>query len=165
MNELESISALRFEEWLVLNNITNKELYLISIFLLFAFLIVILAKKYKIPIVVGYVFLGILMSPDIIALLPLVDQEFTNLYTFILANLNYVTTIALSFIAFTIGSELSIKTIKRLGKSILYIALLESFGAFVVVTTAIYLIGNPLYMALLFGAIASATAPAATVMV
>ncbi|TDP91763.1 transporter (CPA2 family) [Halanaerobium saccharolyticum] len=165
MNELINFSAHNVEEWLVLNNIANKELYLISLFLLFAFLVVLLAKKYRVPIVVGYVFLGILLSPDVIALLPTIDQEISSMYTFILANLDYVTNIALAFIAFTIGSELSIKTIKRLGKSIFSIAIMESVAAFIVVTAAVYFIGRPLFMALLFGAIASATAPAATVMV
>lgn len=165
MNELINFSAHDVENWLVLNNIANKELYLISLLLLFAFLVVLLAKKYRVPIVVGYVFLGILLSPDIISLFPTIDQEMSNMYTFVLANLDYVTNIALAFIAFTIGSELSIKTIKRLGKSIFSIAIMESVSAFIVVTAAVYFIGRPLYMALLFGAIASATAPAATVMV
>src|SRR6056297_3613785 len=165
MNQLINFSAHDVENWLVLNNIANKELYLISLFLLFAFLIVLLAKKYRVPIVVGYVFLGILLSPDIISLFPTIDQEMSNMYTFVLANLDYVTNIALAFIAFTIGSELSIKTIKRLGKSIFSIAIMESVAAFIVVTAAVYMIGRPLYMALLFGSIASATAPAATVMV
>jgi Kef-type K+ transport system membrane component KefB len=165
MNELINFSAHEVENWLVLNDIAHKELYLISLLLLFAFLVVLLAKKYRVPIVVGYVFLGILLSPDIISLFPTIDQEMTNMYTFVLANLDYVTNIALAFIAFTIGSELSIKTIKRLGKSIFSIAIMESVAAFIVVTAAVYMIGRPLYMALLFGSIASATAPAATVMV
>ena len=165
MNTAASISAQEVEEWLVLNNIANKELYLISALLLFAFLIVLLTKKYRIPIVVGYVFLGILLSPDIVSILPVFDQELSKFYAFILANLDYVTQIALAFIAFTIGSELSIKTIKRLGKSIFYIAFFESFAAFIIVTGAVYMMGMPFFMALLFGAIASATAPAATVMV
>ena len=165
MNELINFSAHDVEEWLVLNNIANKELYLIASFLLFAFLVVLLAKKYRIPIVVGYVFLGILLSPDIISVFPIINSEMSKMYTFVLANLDYVTNIALAFIAFTIGSELSIKTIKRLGKSIFSIAIMESVSAFIVVAAAVYMIGRPLYMALLFGAIASATAPAATVMV
>lgn len=166
MNILTDLSAHQIEEWLNLNNIANRELYLISILLLLAFLIVFLAKRYRVPIVVGYVFLGILMSPDIISTLPMIDQELTALYTFLLANLDYVTHIALAFIAFTIGSELSIKTIKRLGKSIFYIAVFESVAAFIVVTAAVYfIVGLPFFMALLLGAIASATAPAATVMV
>jgi len=165
MNDIVSFSAHDVEKWMSLNNIANKELYLISFLLLFAFLVVLLAKKYRIPIVVGYVFLGIILSPDIITIIPAIDQEMSRMYTFILSNLDYVTNIALAFIAFTIGSELSIKTIKRLGKSIFSIAIMESAAAFLVVASAVYLIGRPLYMALLFGAIASATAPAATVMV
>lgn len=165
MNDLINFSAPRVEEWLLLNNIADKELYLISFLLLFAFLVVLAAKKYRVPIVVGYVFLGILLSPDIVSLFPLMDQEMSKMYAFILANLDYITTIALAFIAFTIGSELSLKTIKRLGKSIFAIAIMESTAAFFVVAAAVYLMGRPLFMALLFGAIASATAPAATVMV
>lgn len=167
MTEAEtfSFSVHELEQWFVANNMTNKEIYLIAAFLLFAFLTVLLAKKHHIPIVVGYVFLGILLSPDIVSLLPVVNMEIKNLYTFMLSDFGYVTQIALAFIAFTIGSELSIKTIRRLGKSIVYIVLFEALGAFLVVTLAIFLFGKPLYMALLFGAIASATAPAATVMV
>ena len=165
MTESETFSLHQLEQWFVANNMTNKEIYLIAAFLLFAFLTVLLAKKYHIPIVVGYVFLGILLSPDIVSLIPAVGKEMLDLYTFILSNFGYITQIALAFIAFTIGSELSIKTIRRLGKSIVYIVLFEALGAFIVVTLAILLFGKPLYMALLFGAVASATAPAATVMV
>ena len=65
---------------------------------------------------VGYVFWGILMSPDIVSLMSVVNQEFSNMYKFIMANFDYVTHVSLAFIAFTIGSELYIKTIRRLGK-------------------------------------------------
>lgn len=165
MKELLSISIGDFERWLTLNNIINKQIYLLAVFLLLAFLTVILAKKYKIPIVVGYVFLGIVLSPDIVALLPGIDREFYDFYVFIISNLGYITQIALGFIAFTIGSELSLRTIRRLGKSIIAIAIFESVSAFIVVTLAILAFGYPIFMALLLGAIASATAPAATVMV
>lgn len=165
MDYLAALSAYEIEEWLVINNIGNQELYLISILLLFALLIVFVAKKYRVPIVVGYVFLGILLSPDVVSILPIMDHNLAETYSLLLSNLDYLTQIALAFIAFTIGSELSIKTIKRLGKSIFYIALFESLSAFIVVTGIIYLLGYPLFMALLLGAIASATAPAATVMV
>jgi Kef-type K+ transport system membrane component KefB len=167
MTDLEAFSMKikELEEFIISHDLANNEIYLIAGFLLFAFLTVLIAKKHHIPIVVGYVFLGILLSPDIVSLLPFVDNDLKNLYTFMLSNLDYITQIALAFIAFTIGSELSIKTIKRLGKSIFYIVIFEAAAAFGVVTLAMYLIGKPLYMALLFGAIASATAPAATVMV
>lgn len=157
-----SIAFSRVENWLTLNHISDKEMFVISVFVLMAFLTVLLAKKYKIPIVVGYVFLGILLSPDIVALIPIVDTEF---YKFSLVNLDYITTIALGFIAFTIGSELSIKHISHLGKSIFYIVVIQSVAAFGFVAGAVYLFGWPLYVSLLLGAIATATAPAATVMV
>ncbi|MFN2340937.1 MAG: cation:proton antiporter [Halanaerobium sp.] len=157
-----SFDFMDVERWLRLNSISEKEIYMISFFILLSFLIVLLSKKYKVPIVVGYVFLGIMLSPDIVALVPIIDIEF---YSFVLADLDYITKIALAFIAFTIGSELSIKQIRRLGKSIYYIVVIQSIAAFALVALAIYLFGWPLYMALLLGAIATATAPAATVMV
>jgi len=153
------------EEWFILNNIADKEIYMMTFFLVLAFFTVLLAKKYHIPIVVGYVFLGIMLSPDILGLFPVVNLNLKQLYTFILTNMNYVTQIALAFIAFTIGSELSIKNIRRLGKSIFYIVIIQSLAAFGLVAGVIYLLGWPLYMGLLLGAIATATAPAATVMV
>lgn len=153
------------EEWFVLNSVADKEIYLITFFLLLAFLTVLLSKRFHIPIVVGYVFLGILLSPDILDLLPEVNTRIKDLYTFILTNMNYVTQLALAFIAFTIGSELSIRNIRRLGKSIFYIVIIQSFAAFGLVAAAIYFFGWPLYVGLLLGAVATATAPAATVMV
>ncbi len=157
-----SFGFIEVERWLTVNNIADKEIYAISFFILFAFLVVLIAKKYKVPIVIGYVFLGILFSPDVVSLIPAVDPEF---YTFVLADLDYITKIALAFIAFTIGSELSIKNIRRLGKSIFYIVVIQSLAAFGFVAVAVYVFGWSLYIALLLGAIATATAPAATVMV
>lgn len=159
---INNFDFIDIERWLTYNNIADQEIYVISFFILLAFLIVLAAKKYKVPIVVGYVFLGIMLSPDVVALAPMVDIDF---YSFVLANLDYITKIALAFIAFTIGSELSIKHISRLGKSIFYIVVIQSLAAFVFVAAAVYAFGWPLYMALLLGAIATATAPAATVMV
>jgi NhaP-type Na+/H+ or K+/H+ antiporter len=164
-NSALNITIHEVKQWITVNNIADKEIFLITAFLLFALLTVLVAKKYHIPIVVGYVFLGILLSPDIVKYFPYVNKDLKEFYTFILANMNYITQVALSFIAFTIGSDLSIKKIRRLGKSILYIVVIQSVAAFGIVAAAIYLIGKPFYMALLFGAIASATAPAATVMV
>ena len=157
-----SFSFSEVENWLTLNQIAEKEIYIIAFFILSAFLVVLAAKKYRVPIVVGYVFLGILLSPDVVALIPAVNTEF---YSYVLADIDYITKIALAFIAFTIGSELSIKNIRRLGKSIFYIVVIQSVAAFAFVAAVVYAFGWPLYVALLLGAIATATAPAATVMV
>ncbi|MGM0502343.1 MAG: cation:proton antiporter [Bacillota bacterium] len=153
------------EKWFMANEVGNQIITLVSIFFLLALLVVLVAKKYKVPIVVGYVFLGILLSVDLVNLLPFLSQAQIEWYKFLIEGLDYIPQVALGFIAFTIGSELSVELFKQLGKKIGFIVLLEASGAFTLVTLAILAIGQPLYLALLLGAIASATAPAATVMV
>lgn len=153
------------EEWFLLNHINNKLIYVAAFLIFSALLVVLLTKKFRIPIVVGYVFLGILLSHDIVNTIPFLTAQQKEWYFFSLSNFEYVANIALAFIAFTIGSELSIKILKRMGKPIFFIALLEAVGAFILVTLAVLAIGKPLYLALILGSIASATAPAATVMV
>lgn len=153
------------EEWFIFNQVGNKTIYVLGFLLFVGLLVVLISKKMKVPIVVGYVFIGILLSTDIVKALPFLSPEQKEWYFFTLESFEFVPSLALAFIAFTIGSELSVKVFKHLGKSISYIALLESGMAFLVVTLAVLAIGRPLYLALLLGAIASATAPAATVMV
>ncbi|ADL11995.1 cation:proton antiporter [Acetohalobium arabaticum] len=155
----------QIQEWFVLNQVGDKVIYLIGLLIFLAWLVVLIAKKTKIPIVVGYVFLGIILSVELINQLPFLTEAQKSWYEFLIESFDYIPQLALAFIAFTIGSELSIKVLKNLGKKILYVVVLEAFGAFILVTLGILAIGQPLYLALLFGSIASATAPAATVMV
>lgn len=162
----ELIESLRMiEEWFVTNQAGDKFIYIIGFILFMAFLVVLISKKVKVPIVVGYVFLGIFLSHDIVNAMPFLTAAQKEWYFFTLDNFEYIANVALAFIAFTIGSELSVRVFKRLGKTITFIALLEATGAFLIVTLAVLAIGQPMYLALLLGAIASATAPAATVMV
>ncbi|AZO93681.1 cation:proton antiporter [Halocella sp. SP3-1] len=152
-------------EWFVLNQASNKFIYVVGFLIFMALLVVLLSKKYRVPIVVGYVFLGMLFSHDVISALPFISPEQKEWYFFTLSNFEYMTNIALAFIAFTIGTELSVKMLRRLGKPIMFIAFIQCIAAFLVVTIAVLAIGKPLYLALILGAISSATAPAATVMV
>ena len=153
------------EEWFMVNEVGNQIISLVAIFFVLALLVVLVAKKFKVPIVVGYVFLGILLSVDLVKLIPVLSETHIEWYSFIIESLDYVPQVALGFIAFTIGSELSIELNKKLGKKIGFIVILEATGAFTLVTLATLAIGKELYLALILGAIASATAPAATVMV
>src|SRR6056297_2112226 len=106
---LETVEQLQnFHEWFMVNQVADKELYLIGAMALLALITIIISKKFKIPIVVGYVFLGIMLSPDIVGLLP-VNTLQIEWYEFAISALNYIPNIALTFIAFTIGSELSIR--------------------------------------------------------
>ncbi|WP_018250218.1 cation:proton antiporter [Orenia marismortui] len=155
----------QLQQWLLINQVSNKLLYIIGIFIVFALFIVLFTKKFKMPIVVGYVFIGILFSVSIVKHLPFLSEEVKEWYAFSIESFDYVADLALAFVAFTIGSELSIKVLKNLGKKITFIVLLESFGAAILVTLSMLAIGQPFYIALILGAIASATAPAAPVMV
>jgi Kef-type K+ transport system membrane component KefB len=160
-----SIELNNLQHWFHLYDIQTKAIYLIAFFLVLALIAIITAKKYSLPIVVGYVLFGIFISPDILNLIPFFENEFHQWYEFLIIKLDYITQIALAFIVFTIGSELSLRTFKRLGKNVYIITILESLGAVLVSFAALYLIGMPIYMALLLGAIAAASAPASTVMV
>ncbi|HEB12180.1 MAG TPA: cation:proton antiporter [Actinobacteria bacterium] len=111
------------------------------------------SKRVKIPQVVGYIVIGVFLGSSFlnIVTLKIVDQ-FTLL-----------SSLALAFIGFAIGGELAFRNIKELGRSIVVIALMESLTAFALVMGVLYFITGSLPVALIFGALAAATAPAATV--
>ncbi|MBN2416688.1 cation:proton antiporter [bacterium] len=121
-----------------------------------AFAVKRLTIKIGIPIVTGYVIAGVIMG---ISFLKIYHIE-------VLDRLDIINDLALGIIGFTIGSELNKELFKKLGKSILFIAMLESLGAFLLVFFFVYLVEpGKIYQALIFGSVASATAPAATVYV
>jgi len=165
-NNVEAAIELeQLQHWFHINELQTRAIYLIAFFLVLAMLAIIFSKKYSLPIVVGYVLFGIVISPDILNLIPFLESEFHSWYEFLIIKLDYITQIALAFIVFTIGSELSLRTFKRLGKSIYIITIFEALGGAIVSALAVYVIGAPIYMALLLGAIAAASAPASTIMV
>jgi Kef-type K+ transport system membrane component KefB len=110
-------------------------------------------QRFGIPQVVGFIVIGVILGPSLLNLIPLELSE----------QLIFISEIALGLIGFDIGSHLRFSELRRLGRSILFILLFEAIGTFVLVTAGIYLITQSLHTALIFGALASATAPAATV--
>jgi len=98
---------------------------------------------------------GVILGPSI---LNLIDQP-------MIEDLSFLTEIALGFVAFTIGSELSLSSLKRLGSGIISIIFAESFGAFLLVFAAVYFLTRDLPLSIIFGAVAPASAPAGTVAV
>ena len=80
-------------------------------------------------------------------------------------SLNLVSSVALGFIAFSIGSEFKISYFRRVGFLPIVIAVFESLFAVVFVVAALVASGQALPFSLVLGAIAAATAPAATIMV
>lgn len=112
-----------------------------------------LCRRIKVPMVVGYIIVGIILGKSVLGIFN--DGNFSSLV--------YFTYLALACIGFDIGGELAFRKLRHLGKPIIWISILESLAATILVTIAIYLYTRKLYVALVFGALASATAPAATV--
>jgi Kef-type K+ transport system membrane component KefB len=110
-------------------------------------------QRFGIPQVVGFIVIGVILGPSFLNFVPI---ELTE-------ELTFISEIALGLIGFDIGSHLLLSELRRLGRSILFILLFEALGTFVLVTMGIYAITQSLHTALIFGALASATAPAATV--
>lgn len=130
-------------------------------------------KAIKLPNVTGYLLTGILVGPFVLGL-AFNGGQFSPVgpvYEFIHANLAWISEIALGFIAFTIGSSFKLSALKAVGSRVIVITVFEALGASLFVSLA--LIGFhfvfpsflTLDMALTLGAIAAATAPAATLMV
>jgi len=114
-----------------------------------------IARKAGLPSLIGYMILGTIMGTSVLSL---ITENSLN-------HLQFITDIALGFVAFTIGSELNLRTLRKLGKGIVLIILAESLAAFFLVAFAVYLLTSDLPMALIFGALAPASAPAGTVAV
>jgi len=124
-------------------------------------------NKIKVPAVAGYVLIGFIFGGSILGVFQGPRFEFLSA--------EVLTPLALSFIAFSIGAELQWHSLKELGKSIILISIFEAFGAFVLVGLTTYTLlpyfmknGNSYQyasIALILAAVASATAPAATLMV
>jgi Kef-type K+ transport system membrane component KefB len=112
-------------------------------------------RRAGLPSLLGYMVLGVIMGSSLLALIG--EEE--------LVSLQFITDIALGYVAFTIGAELNFRALKRLGRGIILIILAESFAAFLVVSASVYLVFGDLPMALIFGALAPASAPAGTVAV
>lgn len=112
-----------------------------------------LAEKLKLPAITGFIMAGLLLGPSVIGLV----------HTDLDATLASITEIALAMIALVIGSEFSLKKLRAIGKPVVIITVFQLFAAFTLVTLGLVLAGMRLEYAAILGAIASATAPAATV--
>lgn len=127
----------------------------LAIMLLAGFLVTRITKKVRLPNVTGYIFAGLLIGPYVLHLIP--ESVFRNM--------GFITDIALAFIAFGVGKFFRIKVLKRTGMKVVVITLMESLIAALSVSLAmIFFFHLPLSFSLLIGAIASATAPASTIM-
>ena len=122
-----------------------------------------LSPKLRLPKVVGYLFLGLLIGPEVLAIIPKGFIQETDI----------IIELSLSLIAVLVGSNLKYSMIKEMGKQIISITFFEASSAFLFVSIGFFALSEflgftpeqSLVIAVIFGGLASATAPAATIAV
>ncbi len=114
-----------------------------------------LAKTCKLPNVTAFLVAGLLIGPSVLGL---VSKEQVEKFSII-------SNAALGFIAFSIGSEFKFSNLKSIGIKPIIITIFQGMAATLLVNVGLILLGFDVPMSLMLGAIALATAPAATLMV
>ena len=147
------------------------EIYLISIAvaMLVGLMLTRPAKLLGLPAVTGYLVAGLLIGPYLLGAFKIDGLGFTSMEQ--VESMSILTQTALGFIAFTIGNEFRLSQLKSMGKKAITIGIAQAVGTTIAVDAiliAVHLMfPNVLSLpsAIVLGAIASATAPAATLMV
>jgi len=126
-------------------------------------------KPLKLPSVTAYLIAGVLIGPYCIGALNIEGFGFTSSEA--VGKLALVSEVALGFIAFSIGNEFRVEELKHTGKQALVIGILQALVATLFVDVALFVVHKimpdrlSVAQAITLGAIATATAPAATLMV
>ena len=128
-----------------------------------------LTKIWNLPAVTAYLVAGILIGPYCLGRLGIAGIGFVSSED--VARYNIISDAALGFIAFAMGSEFRLEDLRHMGKKVTVIAVFQALVATLFVDIALgvvhFLMPDrfPLSAAITLGAIATATAPAATLMV
>ena len=127
------------------------------------------AKRLKLPAVTAYLVAGLLLGPFCLGALGAGGLGFPSMEA--VERLNILSQVALGFIAFTIGNEFRVSQLKAMGRQAIIVGILQAVTATVLLDLALILLHliRPeiisVSSAITLGAIAAATAPAATLMV
>ncbi len=127
------------------------------------------AKMLKLPAVTAYLVAGILIGPYVLGNLGISGLGFTSMKN--IDAYDIIPDVALGFIAFSIGNEFRLSQLKQIGKQATIIGIFQALVACLLVDGAlvvVHLIAPDklsLPAAITLGAVATATAPAATLMV
>lgn len=138
-------------------------------------------KLLKLPNVSGYLVFGLLLGPSVGLIIPGFEGIITPADQ---SSLKFLSEIALAFIAFSIGSEFNIKSIKKSGKEVSILTAFEVFGAVALVFLLMLIVPKPqtfqnshglvgynpftkpnIAFSMILASMSAATAPAATLMV
>ena len=140
----------------------------LSIALIAGLLLSRLAKKIKLPAVTAYLVAGVLVGPFVLGQIgiPGIGIVSSQIETF-----SIISDLALGFIAFSMGNEFMLSQLKKIGKQATFIGIFQAL--FTTIVVDVFLIGLhflipetfSLQSAIVLGAVATATAPAATLMV
>ena len=140
----------------------------LSIALLAGLLLSRLAKKVQLPAVTAYLIAGVLIGPFLLGALEIPGIGITAHQ---LESLSIISDLALGFIAFAMGNEFRLAQLKKIGRQATVIGIFQAVFTTIVVDIVLiglhFLIPNkfPLPAAIILAAVATATAPAATLMV
>ena len=112
-------------------------------------------RLFNLPNITGYLIAGIIAGPFVLNFMP---KEMNSQF-------DVLVTIALGFIAFSIGNEFKISHIKQIGAKVIFITICESLCAVLLVDIMLIIFKTPPALAITLGAMAATTAPAATLLV
>ncbi len=127
----------------------------IAIMLMSGFAMTRITKKLKLPNVTAYIVAGILIGPYVFKLVPIE----------VIQGMNFLSDIALAFIAFSVGEFFEFSVLKKNGLKVVIITLLEALTASLLVFIVMFFVLKlNLAFSIVLAALASATAPASTMM-
>ena len=144
-------------------------LFSLSVALLAGLLLSRLAKLVQLPAVTAYLVAGVLVGPFCLGAIGVPGLGFTSAVD--VKKYSIISDVALGFIAFSIGNEFRLSQLKTIGRQATIIGILQAVITTVIVDVALislhFIIPDKLSLpaAIILGAVASATAPAATLMV
>ncbi|MFH1856210.1 MAG: cation:proton antiporter [Candidatus Omnitrophota bacterium] len=137
-------------------SIEQTTIFSLGLILLSGFIFTKVFQKISVPTITAYILLGIVLGPFCL----------NAISGRVIASSGLISNVVLSFIAFSLGQNFSKSIFRRIGKVVMSISLGEVLGAWILVTLSLWLIARlPFHVALLFGAIAPATAPAAVLLI
>ncbi len=141
----------------------------ISISLFMGLMLSRVAKLMKLPAVTAYLVAGIVVGPYALGAFGVPGLGFISMED--VEGYGILCDVALGFIAFSIGNEFRLSQLKKIGRQATIVGILQAVVTTLLVDTALILLHLampdklPIEAAIVLGAIASATAPAATLMV
>ena len=140
----------------------------LSVALLAGLLLSRLAKKVQLPAVTAYLVAGVLIGPFVLGRIGIPGIGITAEQ---IAGFGLISDLALGLIAFSMGNEFRIAQLKKIGKQATFIGIFQALFTTLMVDVALILLHFiipetfTLQSAIVLGAVATATAPAATLMV